>query len=194
MKALSDSYVKTLELLKANKPEEASKEFTENFVAVVKKLFSETENTYPPKFSKNSDCWCTWVKELYKITVTTDKILKKNEVENATKMLSTLREHFYKLHIQTKTEKTNDYIYAFYVGANKDTQDLKELKSIQEELDKAELSVKAKAQEEDYKKAKSEWLSKVSELLKADTIAPEALTSLRQVTEKFYNEFGIQFE
>lgn len=194
MKALSDSYVKTLEFLKANKPEEASKEFTENFVAVVKKLFSETENTYPPKFSKNSDCWCTWVKELYKITVTTDKILKKNEVENANKMLSMLREHFYKIHVETKTELSNDFIYTFNINTNKDTVDVKALKSVLEQLDKAELSAKAKANEENFKKAKSDWLSKVSELLKTDTIAPESLTSLRQVTEKFYNEFGIQFE
>ena len=193
MKSLSDSYAKTLDLLKSNKSQEASQEFATNFVATVKKLFSEVENTYPPKFSKIND-WCTWVKQLYRMTVTADKMLKKGDIENSMKMLSMLREHFYNLHMETKTEKTNDYIYAFYVGANKDTQDLKELKSIQEQLDKAELSVKAKSNEKDYKKAKSEWLSKVGELLKADTIASEALTSLRQVTEKFYNDFGIQFE
>jgi len=193
MKSLSDSYVKTLDLLKSNKSQEASQEFATNFVATVKKLFSEVENTYPPKFLRIND-WCTWVKQLYRMTVTADKMLKKGDIENSMKMLSMLREHFYNLHVETKTEKTNDYIYAFYVSTNKDTQDLKELKSIQEQLDKAELSVKAKSNEEDYKKAKSEWLSKVNESLKADTIAPESLTSLRQVTEKFYNEFGIQFE
>lgn len=193
MKSLSDSYVKTLELLKANKSEEALQEFSQNFVTTVKKLFSETENTYPPKFSTFND-WCTWVKQLYRLTVTTEKVLKKKEIENANKALLLIRDHFYNLHFETKTEKSNDYIYLINIKSNKDNIDVKDLKSILEKLEKAELSVKAKANEEDYKKAKSEWLSKVNELLGDNKVASDELASLRQVTEKFYNEFGIQFE
>jgi len=193
MQTLSDSYVKTLELLKANKSEEASQEFLQNFVTTVKKLFSETENMYPPKFSKITD-WCSWVKQLYRLTLTTEKVLKKNEIENVNKALLLIRDHFYNLHFETKTEKSNDFIYLINIKSNKDDVDVKDLKSILKQLEKAELSAKAKANEEDYKKAKSEWLSKVNELLGDDKVASDELASLRQVTEKFYNEFGIQFE
>ena len=46
----------------------------------------------------------------------------------------------------------------------------------------------------EYGKAKGEWAKQVAEIIEDDKISPDELHRLRGSAEKFYREFGIQFE
>ena len=57
MLSLSKSYARTLELLDEGKVAEAGANFQKEFVATVKKLYSEAAQTYPLRFKK-AENWC----------------------------------------------------------------------------------------------------------------------------------------
>lgn len=61
-------------------------------------------------------------------------------------------------------------------------------------VEKAEPSAKAKANAEVYEKAQKGWLASVDKILEDNEINQDEMDSLRKETEKFFNEFGIQFE
>lgn len=193
MATMSGSYVKTLDLLGANKMEEATKEFQQGFVTTVKKLYSQAASTYPTRFAK-MDNWCNWAKQLYVLTREAEDALTGGKKAEALKKLAELREHFNGLHEKTQTQKSNDYIHGFRQKVESGKARVEELKALMAALDKAEPSAKAKAEAEAYAKAKAEWSKEVSAILESGKIKRGEIKPLRQSTEKLYREFGIQFE
>ena len=193
MTALSDSYIKSLDLLQKKKTEDAAKEFSQGFVATVKKLYSEAASTYPARFSKVDD-WCTWTKNLYVLTRQAEDSLGRGKKKEALGRLARLREHFDTLHVKAQVRKTNDYIYAFRRMLEKGKTEAKQVSGLLNALDKAEPSAKAKAKAEDYAKARAEWSKQVATAMEDGKILKRKLKKLRASTEKFYREFGIQFE
>jgi len=109
-------------------------------------------------------------------------------------MLSVLRKHFYDLHSETGLRKANDEIYAFLLLLDKDEPSLNDLKEAEESLEKAELSLKAKAEPDAFNKAKDAWRQEVKPLLDGTALDKNAVERLRSSTKTLYNAYGIQFE
>jgi len=193
MASLGESYVKTLDLVAGDKLGEASGEFKKGFLQPVKKLYSEAAGTYPPRFSKVDD-WCAWSKRLYLLTRKAENALRDGQTQQARDELSSLREHFYLLHVEAETQKSNDYIYAFLVKARAEQPDVAELNSIAAMVLNAEPCASTKADLDAYENARSTWSSTVSALLQDNRVEADELEPLRQATEQFYRNFGIQFE
>ena len=193
MVSLSESYIKTLSLLEEGESAEASREFNRGFVPTVKKLYSEAATTYPTRFSRVDD-WCAWTKQLYIFTRRAENAFRDGQTEEALEKLSSLREHFYALHVESQTQKSNDYIYDYLVKTRAEQPAVDELNSILILVGNAEPSAKASADLEAYEKARSTWSDRVAPLLEDGAIVPGEIEMLRQVTEEFYRDFGIQFE
>ncbi len=193
MALLAESYVRTLDLLQEERTIEASQEFERNFVQPVKKLYAEAADVYPPRFSKVGD-WCAWSKRLYILSRRTENAFRDGQTQEALETLSSLREHFYILHVEAETQKSNDYIYAFLMKARAEQPDVAELSSIAALVLDAEPCTNTGADADDYEEARSAWSSTVSALLQDGTIDADELAPLREVTDEFYRDFGIQFE
>ena len=193
MKEMSESYVKTLTFVKAGDMAAADKEFNGNFVAAVKKLYTEAAEIYPVRFSKVND-WCTWTKSFYKLTQRTSKVFVKGQEEVALTFLEGLRDLFYQLHKEAGTLKTNDFVYALRKESRAEKPSTAELKKIADALQKAEDSIKTKEMAAQYTEARALWLKTASEFLNAGTVDSQTLNTLRSATEEFYMLFGVQFE
>jgi len=193
MVALSESYVKTLDPLAAGRTAEAATEFHDNFTPTVKKLYSEAAQIYPVRFSK-SENWCIWTKQLYVQTIKLDETLGKGDQAEALKMLADLREHINNLHLQTQTQKANDFIYAFHRQLAQPAPEARELSALADKLAKADPSAKAKANAEAYGKARAEWSRQAEAALEGGTLDSGKRRALRASTEKFYHDYGMQFE
>jgi len=205
-KTLSDSYVRTLRLQESGQASEASVEFQEEFYTEIKKVYSEAACTAPKRFVDSKD-WSAWLRRAYALSVKTNQSLRaaagtsegpseaitkaRNDAVNG---LRALRSCFHVLHLDTKTLKSNDYIYGFYEEVMKETPEAVELKALREAMDKAELSVVAKAGVEVYEKAKAEWAAKIDPLLADGAIQPSELESLRTLTASFCRAYGDQLE
>lgn len=190
---LSDSYEKTQAHLEANRVKEARDEFRTRFVPTVKKIYTEAPQTYPTRFAKIND-WCAWVRTLYATSLTAERALAGNDSAKAAGLLAALRDHFYNLHRETETLRVNDWIYAFVTAANTGTPAVGELKKMRDSVDKAELSVKAKANGDAFGKAMAEWQATVDAALKDGSLEASELQSIRTASEAFYRAFGVQFE
>jgi len=193
MVSLSASYEKTVELLDANKTQEARDEFRTRFVPTVKKLYTEAPKTYPTRFSKIND-WCSWAKGLYTMSLSADKVLAGDDAAASKKMLVGLRAHFYGLHRETQTLGVNDWIYAFSLAVAEAKSAPEVLRGLRDKVEKAQLSVKAKGDAGAFNTAKAQWLGTVDPALKDGVIDATELRALRTATEKFYRAFGMQFE
>lgn len=191
--SLSDSYGRTLDLLESNKSKEAAKEFCNGFVKTIKKLYSEAAENYPARFSKGRD-WGSWTRNLYILTRKCENALRETNTDEARTRLASLREHFYKLHEETGTSKSSDFIYAFRKAAWKDKPSIDELKALRDALEKAKPSNKASADEETFRKARAQWAGRIDPILEDGVIEPSELEPLRTATETFYRSFGLQFE
>lgn len=109
-------------------------------------------------------------------------------------MLPVLRKHFYDLHSETGLRKANDEIYAFLLLLDKDQPSVSDLKGAGESLEKAELSLKAKAEPDAFNKAKEAWQQEVRPVLDGTALDKNAVERLRSSTKTLYNAYGIQFE
>ena len=83
---LAESHPKTLALLNDGKVEEAALEYRSEYLASIKKLYSEAAKTYPVRFSK-AEHWCVWTKELYILSRKIEEALKKKDSEGALKLV-----------------------------------------------------------------------------------------------------------
>lgn len=199
MVKLSDSYAKTVDLVEAGNYPEASKEYGANFVPVMKKLYSEAAEIYPPRFSK-VDEWCKWTKRVYIFTRRTEETLEaaaeagSAEPEQAMKYLMALREYFYFLHDDSEYLRSSDFIYAFHKELLDEQPDAARLRSLIEALEEAEPSMNAAADADAYGAVRKEWAGKVTPLLDGGAPEGDALTQLRDATKPFYRQYGIQFE
>ena len=193
MSRLAESHPKTLALLNEGKVEEAALEYRSEYLASIKKLYSEAAKTYPVRFSK-AEHWCVWTKELYILSRKTEEALKKKDSKGALKLLEQARKHFYALHKETETLHCNDFIYEFRIEAGKDKPSAEQLKNIVKQLDEAEPSCIAKSRTEEYTKAKEAWKKTIEPLLSDDQIEPSEKDSLKKASETFYMAFGIQYE
>jgi hypothetical protein len=193
MVSLSGSYEKTVELLEAGKAKEAREEFGARFVPTVKKLYTEAPKTYPVRFAKIND-WCSWMKNLYTMSLTAEKALSGDDSAGSKKLLAGLRAHFYGLHRETETLRVNDWIYAFVTAAAKEKPSAEELKAVSKSIGTAQPSVKALANADAFSKARSEWLAQVSTILEDGRIDAGELKTLRTTSDGFYRAFGTQFE
>ncbi len=193
MVKLSESYVKTSDLLADGKTEDAAKEFSTNFVVTMKKLYSEAAETYPLRFSQ-IDEWCKWTKRVYIWTRRTEEALKARKREDAEKYLPLFREYFYVMHEESKVLKSNDHLYAFQKELTGESPSADALAKAKTAFEKAEPSMRAKAEPEAFESAKKAWLEQVGAVLQGGSLGSEQLEALRVATGTFYREFGIQFE
>jgi len=203
---LSGSYVRTLQLQESGRTDEASVEFQERFFTEIKKVYSEAACTAPKRFVDSKD-WSAWLRRVYALSVKTNKSLRaaanppegSSEAitkarEDAANGLRALRSCFHVLHSDTKTLKSNDYIYGFYEEVMKETLEVGELKTLRAAMDKAELSVAAKADVEAYQKAKAEWAAEVDPIFSDERIDRSERDLLRTATEAFHRAYGERFE
>ena len=193
MKALSESYARTFDLLKAGKTSDAAKEFASKFSTTVDDLYSKAAQTYPVRFSKMTD-WCTWADQLVAKTKEARAALDTGQSEEAMKKMELLRRHFYAMHVEAKTLKANDYIYAFRTIAGGAKPDAEKLGALVGYVQKAEPSFNAKAQAPDYAQAMKAWSACVEPILKEKKIGDGQIKPLRDATETLYRAYGIQFE
>lgn len=193
MVSLSESYAKTLALLKSDKTKEATDEFRKGFAAVTKTLYAEVAQTYPTRYSKVSE-WCAWVKQYYVLTRRVESGLVANRKDGALQDLTAIRNHFHQLHAMAQLHKCNDWIHEFRTEAAKAAPSVSHMKGLRARLDTALPSAKAKAELEAYQQAKSAWAGQVDPLLSDEALTSDELVTLRKATEDFYQAYGIQFE
>jgi hypothetical protein len=205
-KTLSDSYVRTLRLQEAGETSEASVEFQEEFYTEIKKVYSEAACTAPKRFVDSKD-WSAWLRRVYALSVKTNKSLRAaanlsegspeaiaKARKDAASGLRALRSCFHVLHTDTKTLKSNDYIYGFYDEVMKETPEVGALETLREAMDKAEFSVSAIADVDAFQEAKAEWASKTDPILADGRIEPSERCLLRRATEVFHRAYGERFE
>ena len=193
MTKLSNGYVQTLEHLEQDKVSEAMAVYRRDCLASVKKLYAESAKVYPLRFSK-AKTWCVWTKRLYILSMQTDRLLAKKDAKAANQKLIELRIHFHQLHEETGRRLSNDWIYAFYQELHREDCSIAKLKQLQEALNQADLSLKAKAKEDDYKKVCQNWNVGVKPLLEQDTLDKAQRQDLVKQTKSFYYAYGIAFE
>jgi soluble cytochrome b562 len=193
MGALSDSFAKTTELLDAGKVKEAQAEFSSTFVPTVKKAYSEAAAVAPTRYT-GLQTWPDWTKQMYVVSINANNALVRGQGAQATKLLAELRQHFYLLHQQTDTCKTNDFIFAFRMELQKDAPAVEELKKLCEAVEKAPASAKVKSQAQVFAAARAQWSARVKKVLADGVIDGAELQDLRQGTESLYRAFGVQLE
>ena len=196
---LSDGFAATVDLLEAGVPKEALDAYRGKFLVTVKDLYSEASTTQPGRFEKIED-WSAWARGLYVESVKTDKALaalpEKGSADASASLakLDSLRAQFVKLHQETGTQSSCDFIYALRMECKKDQPSAEALKKIQASLDKAPAAKKAAAKAAAYAAAKAEWDKAVTPLLAKGAIPADAVAGLREAAEKFYKAFGVQLE
>lgn len=194
LKSLSEGYRETLSLLEQGKTGEAGPRFKKDFVTVMKRLYSEAAEIYPVRFDKKIEEWCVWTKALYKLTLGIDKAFDKEDVKRAQELLPEIRKQFYDLHREAGLRKVNDYVYIFLMMLDQEKAKTEHLKAVLESLDKADLSVKAKANADEYNQAKASWLERTGPILEGDSLGADQREQLREATESFFQAFGVQFQ
>ena len=191
--ALSDAYRSATEALKTSPTDETTERFRSRFVYTVKKLYSETSHTYPPRFAKVSD-WCAWSKGLYTLTRTTEDAMRGGRWDEAGEKLAGIREHVHRLHVETGALRTNDFLYSFWKEARKESPDASALSRALGKLVGAPLSMGAKRDESAFRKALREWQAAVSPLIEDGALSRTEVVRLRDATEPFYMAYGTEFE
>ena len=97
---------------------------------------------------------------------------------------------------------TNDAIYAFKIEVDKicankpglTGYDLSTLAELKSKISTAKLSVKAGADKKAFEAALKQWLEEVDVLLAEPPLKSEQADKLEALTDKFYMEYGIDFE
>jgi len=197
----SDSVAVVHDLLEENKIKNAAVEFSRSFSTTVRKFYSEAAFTAPKRYIK--DCnWNAKAKSLYILTLKTEMELKKGDMAASKEKLAELRNFFYKLHVDNKILLTNDAVYAFKlevdkIYANKPGlagYNLSTLAGLKSKISTAKLSVKAGADKKAFEAAFKQWSEKVDALLAEPPLKSEQADKLKALTDKFYMEYGIDFE
>jgi len=197
---LSASYRKTVFSLKEGKTTAASREFKTFFAPEVKKLYTETAETAPKIYI--DDCnWNEKIKILYITTQKTAVFLEKRDVKNSKAGLESLREFFYKLHTDNKINIASDAIYAFRKELNefppgktltkKQTAILSSLKS---KIFQAAPSEAMKKDKGKFNAEANAWSDAAGRILSRKKIDAPQIKLLRDSTEKFYFNYGMDFE
>ena len=108
--------------------------------------------------------------------------------------LEKLRDHFYRLRLETGTRKANDYLYALREQTMKERPEASDLKALLAALESAGPSLRIADSREMYQKAKDDWTKRVGPILADDSVAPSEIEPLRSATGVFYREYGMQIE
>lgn len=192
MSSLSDKHEQMLGFLDAGKVREAAAVYTNQFLPTVKQIYTETPDTYPTRFSKIDD-WCSWIKQLYVISVKADKSM--NSSSSALAELERIRGHFYALHNRSGTLTVSDLIYAFRTEAAKESPALASLQKLHASIvAQPVLSAKAKDNPAAFEAARQAWNAAVNPLLQKNALTADERTALQKATERFYRLYGVQFE
>lgn len=195
MKVLSGCYVAIADLMGQQKVAEATQEYKTGFSPTTKKMFTELASTAPARFSKiSSEDWGDWIRQFYIKARKTEESLNTSKTDEAVKGLTGLREAVSALHEKAGIKKVNDVIFVFNAKVAGEKPVDTELVKLAGELDKADLSLDAKAKGDAFAKAKAAWKTVADPILKDGKVEPAELAPLRQASEKFCKAFGIQFE
>ena len=203
--ALSKSHEKTLRLTEDGKKAEAHSEFRGRFLVSVKEIYSEAAVVSPERFSE-SKSWNPWLRHLYALSVTAERSLRAGlrpsdnphgstaSSNGAISTLEKLRDHFYRLRLETGTRKANDYLHAFDKEAMKERPEASDLKALLAALESAGPSLRIADSREMYQKAKDDWAERVNAILADEKVTPSEIEPLRSATGVFYREYGVQIE
>ena len=190
---MSESYAGAIKLLEQGKTDEAALKYRGFFVFTVKQLFSEAADTYPLKFEKAS-CWASWTRDLYRLSRRAEDAFKDGRIDEAKSLLPQLRRHFYDLHRQCGTMKSNDALFAVVETMAMDDAAVQMIAGAVDEYVKAEPSRKAKADGDAYAEAREKWLAEIRPTLENARLTPEQRAQLRQATMPFYTAYGLEFQ
>jgi hypothetical protein len=200
---LSKSHEKGLQLIEAGQRAEAHAEFRDHFLVTVREIYSEAVVVCPERFSKSKD-WTPWLRRLYALSVAAERTLRGGATSSGSPQtvaplearlaLEAIRDHFHRLHVETDTRKSNDYLHAFYQQSLKDRPDVPTLQSLRASLDAAAPSLKAKQDPNAYQAAKAEWLNKIGPILADKMVSASEVDLLRSATRAFHHAYGMQIE
>lgn len=197
---LSLSYRKTLSLLDRGNTALAASEFRNSFVTATKVFYAESSEV-PPKRYLNDANWKVEIKNLYVQTQKTAGFLEKGDVNNARTGLESLREFFYKLHTANKINIANDAIYAFKKELDRDLskgglteEELIRLNSLKAQVSEAAPSITIKEWQERYNEKAKAWMDEAGRILSQAAPDKGQIRRLREITDEFYLDYGMDFE
>jgi len=198
--SLSASYRNVILLLDAGKTADAAKEFKTSFVPEVKKFYSESAETAPQRYLK--DCnWNAEIKDLYLQTQKTADFLDKGNVKNSRAGLESLREFFYKLHTDNKINLASDAIYAFKKELDRASAkgsltkgELVTLGSLESGVLSAAPSVRIKSEKVQFDTKAKAWTEEVNKIFSLSVVDKGQIKKLKDITNGFYLEYGMDFE
>jgi hypothetical protein len=190
---MSESFVKTLDLMEAGKASEAREEYRPQFLQAVKKLYGEAATTYPLRFAAAKE-WCVWQKNLYATAVKIDQFLAAGKVQEAKTSLLSLRQEFYDLHEQTNSRGVNDVIYLIHLEAMKAEPSVEKIQMLRGGLEFVPPSVASKADNAAYVKARDAWAAKLQPIVADGKVDASEREALRAATDAFYRAYGMAFE
>jgi hypothetical protein len=205
MRAFSASYVRAVALCEKGDLGAAHVEFRKGCFPAVQRLHDGSSLPHRRRL-KSEEAWRSWTRNLWRLTAqaATALDLRANEPKTpkeqdriraeALKALQSIRRHVHALHVEMRTVKSNDCIYALNEEASRNQPGIEEFSKWREALKRAECSLKATARPEEYEKALGDWDVKIGPILEDDVIKPEELGSLRAATRTLYRAFGRQFE
>ena len=195
------SYCKIKQLLDQNKSDEAYEEFTAHFVDATEKFANEAGNIAPASFQADR-LWPRRVQFFLSLAKDLERSLKKRDITAARYALARIRKFFYVLHTENGIWLTNDAIYLFKQevdGIAANNFDLKSfnadnLEKTRANILKARASVKVRSNRKAYDTALKQWWREVDTIMDVKPMTRQALARLKIVTDKFYGEYGIDFE
>ena len=190
---LTGSYAQSLDLLEQGKADDAALKFRAGFLFTVKQIFSESADVYPKRF-EGSDCWSAWTRRLYRLSRSAEDAFKSGKIDQAKNLLPELRRHFYDLHRQSDTIKSNDALFAVVDAMAMDDAAAEMISNAVEKLVAADPCRKAKADGDAYKKARDQWFAEIQPALQDNRLTPEERVQLRNATLPFYKTYGLGFE
>ena len=191
-KDISLSYDKIIKSISNDNYTEASKEFKNKFYPTVKTLYLEAESNNP-FIMINSDDWALWTEKLNYYSKTTLKAFKKKEKGKIIAYLKKIRDHYYRLRVNTYTMQSNDYIFGLYVAMKDESPNVDDIAALHKMLIVATPSQKAKSYPSKYKHMKDQWASLFNKSFKDCQFDESEINELRDKIRELYIEFGAQF-
>lgn len=192
MNDISSSFDKITNFIQKSEIKEASKEYKKIFAPTVKNLYLEAERNNPFEILDNKD-WASWAETLNEYSQRGMTAFRQDKKDRVEANLNKIRDHFYKLRVNTYSQQSNDYIYALYDILNEEMPKAQDITEINELLKKSILSAKADKNRTEYEKVKNNWLKISDEVVKDCDLDEKELKSLREEIQKFYLQYGVQF-
>jgi len=143
---------------------------------------------------ENAICWTDWTKKLYQLSHKAEDALKAGEIDEARDLLLELRCHFYDLHDQCDSVKSNDALFAVMEMLNREDVTAKQITEAVDVLLAAEPCRKAKAENDAYGQTLNQWLAEVKPILEKNDLSENDRIRLRDITQPFYKLYALQFE